>query len=129
MYENTSLGVNVIPHNNKKSLAPFWFPSIIYAPSQQGFVPHPNFELELAQLVKIMSDLVEIVMNLGRIPLDSFPFGDWIISYDLVTFHNLEYAISMVNLTYVPFTSNISLNTLPCTFHIPSLMYFQTKKG
>lgn len=94
----------------RKPLHRFGSPTIIYSPLQQGSVPHPNFELELAQLLEIVpkrirrilseheeiQDLVEIVMDLGRRPLARFPSGDWIISDDPVTFHDLEYAISLV---------------------------------
>jgi len=93
----------------RKPLHRFGSPTIIYSPLQQGSVPHPNFELELAQLLEIVpkrirrilseheeiQDLVEIVMDLGRRPLARFPSGDWIISDDPVTFHDLEYAISL----------------------------------
>lgn len=94
----------------RKPLHRFGSPTIIYSPLQQGSLPYPNFESELAQLLQILpkrirrilteheeiQDLVEIVMDLGRRPLARFPSGDWIISDDPVTFHDLEYAISLV---------------------------------
>eukprot|EP00252_Welwitschia_mirabilis_P007154 TRINITY_DN1827_c0_g1_i11.p1 TRINITY_DN1827_c0_g1~~TRINITY_DN1827_c0_g1_i11.p1 ORF type:complete len:536 (+),score=112.05 TRINITY_DN1827_c0_g1_i11:175-1782(+) len=46
---------------------------------------HPEFE-----------QLIEIVMDLGRIPLARFPSGDFIISNDPVTHHHLKQAISKV---------------------------------
>ncbi|XP_010428223.1 PREDICTED: uncharacterized protein ycf45-like isoform X1 [Camelina sativa] len=43
-----------------------------------------------------ISELIEIVLDLGRTPLARFPSGDFVISDDSVTFKDLEFAVSQV---------------------------------
>ena len=40
--------------------------------------------------------MVEIVLDLGRKPLARFPDGDWIISEQLVSAQDLEFAVERV---------------------------------
>lgn len=43
-----------------------------------------------------ISELIEIVLDLGRKPLARFPSGDFVISDDAVRFKDLEFAVSQV---------------------------------
>lgn len=67
-------------------------------------VPELNLFLELVPLRmrnelyrhQEIGDLIEIVMDLGRVPLARFPSGDWVISEQPVKLEDLEHAISKV---------------------------------
>lgn len=68
-------------------------------------VPELNLFLELVPLRmrnelyghQEIGDLIEIVMDLGRVPLARFPSGDWVISEQPVKLEDLEHAISKVS--------------------------------
>lgn len=68
-------------------------------------VPELNLFLELVPLRMRdelyrhheIGDLIEIVMDLGRVPLARFPSGDWVISEEPVKLEDLEHAISKVS--------------------------------
>ncbi|KAL1817384.1 hypothetical protein DCAR_0521814 [Daucus carota subsp. sativus] len=67
-------------------------------------VPELNLFLELVPLRmrnelyrhQEIGDLIEIVMDLGRVPLARFPSGDWVISEQPVKLEDLQHAISKV---------------------------------
>lgn len=68
-------------------------------------VPELNLFLELVPLRmrnelyrhQEIGDLIEIVMDLGRVPLARFPSGDWVISEQPVKLEDLQHAISKVS--------------------------------
>lgn len=60
----------------------------------QKLVAHPEIH-----------NLVEIVLDLGRRPLARFPSGDWYISETKVTAQDLQHAISMVLLLWLPLSA------------------------
>lgn len=43
-----------------------------------------------------LQELIEIVMDLGRMPLARFPSGDFVLSYEPITFQDIQYATSKV---------------------------------
>lgn len=43
-----------------------------------------------------IGQLIEVVMDLGRVPLAGFPSGDWVISEVPITLDDLKHAISKV---------------------------------
>ena len=71
-----------------------------------------DFDVELGLLLALLPDemrervsehpelhyLIEVVMDLGRKPLARFPSGDFVLSDDLITVQDLEYATSQVKL-------------------------------
>lgn len=45
-----------------------------------------------------LHQLIEVVMDLGRKPLARFPYGDFVLSDELITVDDLEHATSLVNM-------------------------------
>lgn len=54
-----------------------------------------------------ISELIEIVLDLGRKPLARFPSGDFVISDDAVRVNDLEFAVSQVGECFKFFSAEI----------------------